>query len=69
MDSMDAITANESYRSKSAKVQLEEDCVYLAVRGNDKWIKSDPETVARWFRKAVSRHKEPMRQICRYLKA
>ncbi|MCU7368978.1 CBASS cGAMP synthase [Pantoea stewartii] len=69
MDSMDAITANESYLSKSAKVRLEEDCVYLAVRGNDKWIKSDPETVARWFRKAVDRHKEPMRQICRYLKA
>ena len=69
MDSMDAITANESYLSKSAKVKLEEDCVYLAVRGNDKWIKSDPETVARWFRKAVGRHKESMRQICRYLKA
>lgn len=66
---MDSITANESYLSKSAKVKLEEDCVYLAVRGNDKWIKSDPETVASWFKRAVVRHKEPMRQICRYLKA
>jgi len=66
---MDSITANERYLSKSAKVQLEEDCVYLAVRGNDKWIKSDPETVASWFKRAVARHKEPMRQICRYLKA
>lgn len=66
---MDSITANESYLSKSASVKLDEDCVYLAVRGNDKWIKSDPETVATWFRNAVKRHKEPMRQICRYLKA
>lgn len=66
---MDSIVGNASYLSKSASVKLDEDCVYLAVRGNDKWIKSDPETVATWFRNAVKRHKEPMRQICRYLKA
>ncbi|MCU1793091.1 CBASS cGAMP synthase [Pectobacterium polaris] len=66
---MDSIVGNASYVSKSASVKLDEDCVYLAVRGSDKWIKSDPETVATWFRNAVKRHKEPMRQICRYLKA
>ncbi|MEN3795865.1 CBASS cGAMP synthase [Aeromonas caviae] len=60
---------NESVLSKSTSRKLEEDSVYLAVRGKDKWIKSDPETVARWFQNAVARHGEPMRQICRYLKA
>jgi len=60
---------NESVLSKSASRKLDEDCVYLAVRGKDKWIKSDPETVARWFGNAVARHGDPMRQICRYLKA
>ncbi|WP_316677290.1 CBASS cGAMP synthase [uncultured Tolumonas sp.] len=48
---------------------LDRDCVYLAVRGKDTWIKSDPETVAGWFTEAIGRHGESMRQICRYLKA
>lgn len=60
---------NESVLSKSASRKLDENCVYLAVRGKDKWIKSDPEIVARWFRSAVARHGDPMRQVCRYLKA
>ncbi|MGG7670747.1 CBASS cGAMP synthase [Yersinia sp. J1] len=67
--SMDSIVGNERLITESARVELDEDCVYLAVRGKDKWIKSDPETVARWFRNAVTRHGEPMRQVCRYLKA
>ena len=62
---MEALT--EGVINKSLK--LDENCVYLAVKGKDKWIKSDPEIVASWFKKAVERHGEPMRQICRYLKA
>lgn len=67
--SMDSSFGIESVMNESVKHELDENSVYLAVRGNDKWIKSDPETIARWFNFAVKRHKEPMRQICRYLKA
>ncbi|WP_319784043.1 CBASS cGAMP synthase [Oceanisphaera sp. IT1-181] len=66
---MDSVVGIESIFTESAKQELDDDSVYLAVRGNDKWMKSDPETVAHWFKLAVKRHKEPMRQICRYLKA
>lgn len=44
------------------------DEIVMACRSGE-WIKSDPETVARWFNDRVLEHSEQLRRICRYAKA
>lgn len=44
------------------------DDIVMACRSGE-WIKSDPETVARWFNDRVLQHTEQLRRVCRYVKA
>lgn len=44
------------------------DDIMMACRSGE-WIKSDPETVSRWFNDQVLVHSEQMRRVCRYAKA
>lgn len=44
------------------------DDIMMACRSGE-WIKSDPETVSRWFNDQVLVHSEQLRRVCRYAKA
>lgn len=44
------------------------DDIMIACRSGE-WIKSDPETVSRWFNDQVLVHTEQLRRVCRYAKA
>lgn len=44
------------------------DDIMIACRSGE-WIKSDPETVSRWFNDQVLVHTEQLRRVCRYVKA
>jgi hypothetical protein len=44
------------------------DDIMMACRSGE-WIKSDPETVSRWFNDRVLVHTEQLRRVCRYAKA
>lgn len=44
------------------------DDIMMACRSGE-WIKSDPETVSRWFNDQVLVHTEQLRRVCRYAKA
>lgn len=44
------------------------DEIMMACRSGE-WIKSDPETVSRWFNDQVLVHTEQLRRVCRYAKA
>jgi hypothetical protein len=46
----------------------EVDDIMMACRSGE-WIKSDPETVSRWFNDQVLVHTEQLRRVCRYAKA
>ncbi|KEA62501.1 hypothetical protein ADIMK_3392 [Marinobacterium lacunae] len=68
------LKASEAYRdfsmqALSESTQLESDSVYLAVRTEDKWKKSDPKIVADWFAQSVKEIGIHLRVLCRILKA
>lgn len=44
------------------------DDIMMACRSGE-WIRSDPETVSRWFNDQVLMHTEQLRRVCRYAKA
>ncbi len=52
-----------------SKKYLDSDDVYLAVRNQEHWIKSDPAKISRWFTGSVQDQGEILRRTCRYLKA
>lgn len=44
------------------------DCIVMATRKGE-WRKSDPQTVANWFKDRIQEHGQQLRRVCRYLKA
>ena len=57
------------YYKEISKKYLDKDEVYLAMRNEEHWVKSDPSQISIWFQKAVYEHGEILRRTCRYLKA
>ncbi|MGN6581378.1 MAG: CBASS cGAMP synthase [Bordetella sp.] len=43
-------------------------CIVMATRKGE-WRKSDPQTVANWFKDRIEEHGFQLRRVCRYLKA
>lgn len=43
-------------------------CIVMATRKGE-WRKSDPQTVANWFKDRIREHGQQLRRVCRYLKA
>lgn len=43
-------------------------CIVMATRKGE-WRKSDPQTVANWFKDCIEEHGFQLRRVCRYLKA
>ena len=50
-------------------IYLDPNNVYLAVTTAERWKKSDPAVVCRWFEKAIKDHGDQIRRVCKYLKA
>ncbi|HHQ4568369.1 TPA: CBASS cGAMP synthase [Aeromonas hydrophila] len=58
-----------SYDAKSKPIYLDPNEIFMAVRNEEHWIKSDPAKIKRWFNSACDLHGESLRRVCRYLKA
>lgn len=50
-------------------IYLKPDNVYLAVDTAERWKKSDPAIICKWFESAVNTHGEQLRRVCKYLKS
>lgn len=72
---MEAAALDSANLSKSLSVNaapsigLDSDCVNLAIRDGDKWIKSDPKIVEDWFNDCCERIGDHLRMVCRFMKA
>jgi len=66
---LDSASNRELFESAATDMDLDPDSVYLAIRGAEMWKKSDPKSVADWFKSSVKRHGEILREISRFLKA
>lgn len=43
--------------------------IYLARKGSDQWVESDPKKVVDWFRGKLNEHGEQFRRVISYMKA
>lgn len=69
---LNSSVGTESVQDESRIIEniyLDPDNVYLAVTTAERWKKSDPAVVCRWFEEAVKLHGEQIRRVCKYLKA
>lgn len=62
----------ESYEFREAvdeTIELNPDEVYLAVRNEEHWIKSDPKQIELWFKGKIKIHGKRLTRVCRYFKS
>ena len=62
----------EAYEFNEAvydSIELDPNDVYLAVRNEEHWIKSDPKQIEIWFKNEIELHGKRLRRVCRFLKA
>lgn len=65
---LDSLT--ESYQfSETESIELDPNCVYLARRDKEHWVKSDPKLIENWFRSEKELHGPRLTRVCRYFKA
>ncbi|MEZ8142869.1 CBASS cGAMP synthase [Enterovibrio sp. FF113] len=72
-ESLDARGSNESFADSnefwlSDETRLDPNSVHLARRDSEKWQKSDPQVVQKWFTESVNDVGEHLRLSCRFLK-
>ncbi|MCW4446283.1 CBASS cGAMP synthase [Vibrio splendidus] len=68
LESLQAESAINEWFTDSRSLLSKND-IYLAVRDRESWINSDPATISEWFKESVRYHGEPLRNVCRHLKA
>lgn len=62
-------SASGSFEFSQDHIELDSNSIYLAVRNQEHWIKSDPKRIEEWFKKEIKLHGLRLRRVCRYLKA
>ena len=66
----ESMTVNDSKTfSMDSSLYLDKDQIYLAKRGMDCWVQSDPMLIHQWFVNSTRLHSERLRRVCRYIKA
>ena len=66
---LDAVNREFQFSEEAAKIILNPDDVYLARRGKEHWVKSDPKQIENWFKGKKEIHNRRLTRVSRFFKA